>query len=82
MPPGYDIRHPPAASLRFPPQDPGGSLASVTRPGTWGGMLLKTLGWNAPENPQRYRVTTRTMCVVVEFASDAELVVVTAWRIG
>jgi hypothetical protein len=30
----------------------------------------------------RYRVTTRTMCVVVEFASDAELVVVTAWRIG
>jgi hypothetical protein len=30
----------------------------------------------------RYRVTTRTMCVVVEFESETELVVVTAWRIG
>jgi hypothetical protein len=30
----------------------------------------------------RYRVKTNTMCVVVAFRSEMELVVVTAWRSG
>jgi len=30
----------------------------------------------------RYRVKTNTICVVMAFRSETELVVVTAWRIG
>ena len=51
------------------------------------GDAINVLRGGVVEEPEfengawRYRVRTARICVVVEFESEAELIVVTAWRI-
>lgn len=45
------------------------------------GIIREEPEWNDKSEAWRYRVATNAMLVVIQFESEAELSVVTAWRL-